>query len=167
MHCQKSNKHFSSDNDSKDNDSKSSHSTSSDNTKVVSGDPDKEPPDGPDDDAFSTMSINSDTPNQQNKPQTTKVMKSLLKIASSIGLEIFFMEGGFQQRRRRLNNFEKDLRVIFGMEDETLTFLENYPKIEKPRKARVDKAIATFCYRNLKVTHVPSLYHLWVVDQIC
>ena len=36
------------------------------------------------------------------------------------------------------------------MEDETLTFLENYTKIEKPTKAWVDKAIATFLLSQLE-----------------
>ena len=36
------------------------------------------------------------------------------------------------------------------MEDETLTFLENYPKIKKPTKTWVDKAIATFLLSQLE-----------------
>ena len=100
----KYNKHFSSDDCSDDNNSTSYHSTSGDKTKVVSAGPDEDPPDETDDDAFSKMSLNSDTPSEDNKPQTTKLMKSLLKIASSIGLKKFSMEGDFQSRRR-FNDF--------------------------------------------------------------
>ena len=74
---------------------------------------------GADDDDASVHSASSEDSNKRKRKKdndaykATKMMRDLLKVASSLGMEKLSMEGGLSSRRRKFETFESELRVIF------------------------------------------------------
>ena len=110
------------------------------------GDPDDDTPHEGDSDSVESKASTS----QHDDFQTTKIMRDLLKVASSLDMEKFSMEGGLQVRRRKHEEFESNLRIILGLHAKTKMILGSYPKIKRPKDDYVNAALATFILAKLK-----------------
>jgi hypothetical protein len=82
--------------------------------------------------------------------KATKIMRDLLKVASSLDMMKLSMEGNLQTRRKKFDEFEGQLRIVLGLHAKTSVVYADFPIIQRPKDTYVNQALGTFILAKLE-----------------
>ena len=88
--------------------------------------------------------------NRTKRINQSKLIKELLKIATTIEMKKFTMEGPLTERRKKFDTFQNNLRIVLGSTEETELIVSDFPEYQRPTDIKINTALGIFLHAKLE-----------------